>query len=89
MLTNVVLPGLCIKNHSTVVSASVSGPFDGNSSIGIDSLDIDLLGNSEHLPFPTNFLSSLESIAVFTEPEFCGDVRVDKGLEYFRNGPTN
>jgi len=36
-----------------------------------------------------NLLASLEPSAAFDEPEFRGDVRIDKGLEYFGDRLAN
>jgi hypothetical protein len=36
-----------------------------------------------------NLLASFEPSAAFGEPEFRGDVRVDKGLEHIGNRPAD
>src|SRR5262249_42122642 len=69
--------------------AAVSRPFDENALVGFDGFCSCGNRNAVHLPLPLNLLASLEPAAAFGEPEFRGDVRVDKGLEHIGDRLAN
>jgi len=69
--------------------ATVCQPLDDNALVRFDGFHSHRGGDAVHFPFPLNLLASLEPSAAFGEPEFRGDVRIDKGLEYFGDRLAN
>src|SRR4029453_11050210 len=69
--------------------AAVSRPFDENALVRFDGFRS--YGNREpvHFPLPLTLLASLEPAAAFGEPEFRGDIRIDKGLEHIGHRLAN
>ncbi len=89
ILTNVVPSFWDANIHSTGGEATVSQPHDDNALVRFDGFHSHRGGDAVHFPFPLNPLASLEPSAAFGEPEFRGDVRIDKGLEYFGDRLAN
>jgi hypothetical protein len=69
--------------------AAVSRPFDENAPVRFDGFRSYGSRDAVHFPLPLNLLASLQPTAAFGEPEFRGDVRVDKGLEHIGDRLAN
>src|SRR4029453_15205984 len=69
--------------------AAVSRPFNENAPVRFDGFRSDGVRDAVTFPFPLNLPASLEPAAAFGEPEFRGDVRVDKGLEHIGDRLAN
>ena len=61
----------------------LAGPLDDDSAIGFDEFHIHRCRCAIHLPFPDHPFASFKPTTAFGKPEFCGDLRVDKGFEDF------